>query len=57
MSPDQVRRFGLTLGPVGCSLAMWRYEQAYYDDADIRAALKTVGDSLARVPRTACVRT
>jgi hypothetical protein len=36
---------------------MWRYEQAYYDDADIRAALKTVGDSLARVPRTACGRT
>ena len=57
MSPDQLRRFGLTLGPAACTLAMWRYEQAYYDDPDIRAALRTVGDSLARVPRTACVRT
>lgn len=56
MSPDQVRRYGLALGPVSCSLAMWRYEQAYYDDANIRSALRTVGDSLARVPRTACVR-
>jgi hypothetical protein len=56
MTPQQVRQFGLTLGTASCTLAMWRYQSAYYDDANIRAAVAAVGDSLARVPRTPCLR-
>ncbi len=29
MTPEQVRAWGLTLGPVGCGLFMWRSDAAY----------------------------
>jgi hypothetical protein len=56
MTPEQLRTFGLMLGSAGCSLSMWRYERAYYDQPQIQAAVKAVADSLARLPRRSCLR-
>jgi hypothetical protein len=56
MTGDQIRSFGMMLGSAGCSLSMWRYERAYYDQPQIQAAVKAVTDSLAKVPRRSCTR-
>jgi hypothetical protein len=51
-----VRDWGVILGSAGCALTMWRYEQAYFADATIQTAVKTVGESLAKLPRKPCTR-
>jgi hypothetical protein len=56
MSPEQLREFGLTLGTAGCALNMWRYEKAYIDKPEIRAALREIAQSLARLPARPCRR-
>jgi len=56
MRPDQVRDYGLALGPAGCALNMWRYEQEYFEKPEIQLALRTLGESLARLPRRPCTR-
>lgn len=56
MTPEQIRTYGLTLGPAGCALNMWRYESAYFYDSANREAVRAVADSLARLPRKPCSR-
>jgi hypothetical protein len=56
MTADQVRRFGLALGPSGCGLLMWRYDRSFWEQADNQAAFRAVADSLARVPCRSCSR-
>ncbi len=56
MTPDQIRTFGMALGSAGCALNMWRFEPAYFNQPAIQAAVRDVAVGLARLPRTACVR-
>jgi hypothetical protein len=56
MTPEQLREFGLTLGPAGCALNMWRYEKAYIDKSEIRGALRDIAESLAKLPARPCRR-
>ena len=57
MSPEQVREFGLTLGPAGCALNMWRYEREYFERAEIQRAFQVVAETLGALPRKPCRRT
>ena len=54
MTPQQVRDWGLNLGTAACALNMWRFERAYYDKPEVQLALRTVADSLAKLPRKSC---
>jgi hypothetical protein len=56
MTGEQLRDFGLTLGSAGCALNMWRYEEAYFAQPEIQEAVRTVGESLAKLPRKPCRR-
>jgi hypothetical protein len=56
MTADQVERFGLALGPWGCGLLMWRYDESFWERPDNQAAFRAVADSLARVPGRTCTR-
>jgi hypothetical protein len=56
MTGPQVRDWGIILGSASCALTMWRYEQEYFADATIQTALRTVGESLAKLPRKPCTR-
>jgi hypothetical protein len=54
MTPQQVRDFGLVLGPAGCGLNMWRYDATFFANSDNRAAVQVVADSLAKLPWKGC---
>jgi hypothetical protein len=57
MSPEQVKAFGLVLGPAGCGgLNLWRYEAAVMNDPKYQAAFKAVSDSLKKIPAKSCKR-
>jgi hypothetical protein len=56
MTPTEVRVVGLALGPYGCALNTWRYEQAYFDRPDVQSALRVIAESLATLPRRPCTR-
>jgi hypothetical protein len=56
MRPDQVRDYGLVLGPAGCALNMWRYDESFFANVENKAAAKVVADALAKLPRKACTR-
>jgi hypothetical protein len=56
MTPQQVVDWGLVLGHAGCALNMWRYEEAYYNKPEVQQALRTVADSLARLPKKSCAQ-
>jgi hypothetical protein len=54
MTPQQVRDWGLKLGTAACALNMWRFEPAYYGKPEVQQALRTIADSMARLPRKSC---
>jgi hypothetical protein len=56
MTAAQVREYGLALGPIGCALLMWRWDDAFMARTDNRAAFADVASALASLPRKACVR-
>lgn len=56
MTAAQVREFGLVLGPAGCGLLMWRYDDLFVSNSDNRQAFKDVGDNLATLPGKRCIR-
>jgi hypothetical protein len=56
MTGEQIKEFGLILGSAGCALNMWRYEREYFEKPEIQHALRTLGESLARLPRRPCTR-
>ncbi len=56
MTPEQIRSFGVTLGTPGCALNMWRYEEGYFNQSGVQAAVRTVGETLAQLPRKGCTR-
>ena len=56
MTPDQVRNWGTALGPSGCMLAMWRYDDLYVSKSSNQDAFKYVASAMASKPRPSCRR-
>jgi hypothetical protein len=56
MTAEQVREWGLLLGPVGCGLFMWRYDDAFISDPANQAAFKDIAAKMASMPRKPCTR-
>jgi hypothetical protein len=56
MTPEQIRDFGLILGPAGCAFTMWRYERDFFDNSANQASFAEVADSLGKVPAKVCRR-
>jgi hypothetical protein len=54
MTPQEIRTFGSILGPAGCALVMWRYDQEYMANPDNRSAFKDLADKLAALPAKSC---
>ncbi len=57
MTAQQLRDFGGILGPAGCGLVLWRYDDTFMADPDNQAAFTDIGDRLASLPAKACRRT
>jgi hypothetical protein len=56
MTPDQIREFGLALGPAGCGMLMWRYNSDFVLDPRNQLAFKAVASHLATLPAKSCRR-
>jgi cellulose/xylan binding protein with CBM9 domain/fibronectin type III domain protein len=56
MTAAQVRQYGLTLGPAGCAMMMWKYDQAFMTDPANRQAINDVAADLAQRPAKGCGR-
>lgn len=56
MTPQQIRDFGLILGPAGCAFTMWRYDRDFFDNSANKASFAEVAGSLAKVPSKVCRR-
>jgi hypothetical protein len=56
MTPDQVREYGLVLGPAGCGLVMWHYDDVFMADADNQSAFRDIAQRLGSLPAKACRR-
>jgi len=57
MTSQQVKDFGTTLGPAGCAMLMWRYDDAYMANTGNQAAFKAVAESLAKLQAVSCSST
>ena len=57
MTATQVRDYGRALGPSGCVMTMWKYDDAFFGRSDNQQAFRDVAAALATVPRKACRRT
>jgi hypothetical protein len=56
MTAEQVRTVGLTLGPAGCGLLMWRYDPGFMSNPENVQAFKDVAARLATLPAKRCSR-
>jgi hypothetical protein len=56
MTPEQVREWGLILGPVGCGLFMWRYDDAFIANPDNQQAFRDIAARMATQPKKTCTR-
>jgi hypothetical protein len=56
MTAAQIRDWGKLLGPSGCALVMWRYDQTAMDRPDNQKAMADVAAALAQAPRRPCTR-
>jgi hypothetical protein len=56
MSAADVRTVGLTLGPAGCGLLMWRYDEGFMSNPDNVQAFRDVAARLATLPAKPCRR-
>ena len=56
MTGAQVREWGQLLGTAGCALTVWKYERPYFDRPDVQDGLRSVGESLAKLPGKLCRR-
>lgn len=54
MTANQIVEWGKVLGPAGCTLNMWRYEQAYFDRPENQQAFKELAAHLATLPAKSC---
>jgi hypothetical protein len=56
MTASMVKTYGAALGPYGCGLFMWRYDDAFATNTDNQAAFKDVATRMASSPSRACRR-
>jgi len=56
MAPDQVREYGRAIGPSGCFMLMWRYDDAFMSRSGNRDAFRSVASLLASKSRRSCRR-
>jgi hypothetical protein len=56
MTAEQVRDWGLVLGPAGCALTMWRYDPEFMARPDNEQAFRDVAAKLATLPARSCGR-
>jgi hypothetical protein len=56
MTPSQIREIGLTLGPVGCGLTMWRFDQTFMANPENQRAFGEMRTRLSSLPGKACRR-
>jgi hypothetical protein len=56
MTPDQVRKFGLALGPAGCAMFMWKFDSAFMSKSANIRAMEDVAAKLAESPLRSCKR-
>ena len=56
MTASQIRDWGKLIGPSGCALMMWRYDEAAMARPDNQQAMADVAAALAKAPRRPCTR-
>jgi hypothetical protein len=56
MTAAQVKTFGLALGPSGCGLFMWRYDDAFATNYDNQRSFNDIAATMAAAPAKACRR-
>jgi hypothetical protein len=56
MTATQIRDWGKTLGPAGCFMLMWRYDETAMAQPDNQQAMRDVAAALARAPSRRCTR-
>jgi hypothetical protein len=56
MTATQIRDWGETLGPAGCAMLMWRYEDDAMGRPDNQQAMRDVAAALASAPGRPCTR-
>ncbi len=56
MTAQQVRDWGLALGPAGCGLLMWRYDATFMSKSENQMSFRDVAARMAAMPGKACSR-
>ena len=56
MTADQVRTYGRAVGPYGCAMLMWRYDDVFMAKSANQSAFQDVSSLLASKPRRTCRR-
>lgn len=56
MTADQVRTWGQAVGPSGCAMTMWRYDDAFMSKTANQSAFRDVASLLSSKPRRSCRR-
>jgi hypothetical protein len=56
MTAQQVLDVGRVLGPAGCAMMMWRYDDAFMAHPENQQAFKDLGDFLRTLPGRSCSR-
>jgi len=56
MTPHQVREWGSILGPAGCGLVLYRFDEAHATRPENLAALTYLADMLAKISPPPCTR-
>ena len=56
MTAEQVRIYGRAIGPSGCALLMWKYDNAFMANAANQSAFKDVATLLNSKPKPSCRR-
>jgi hypothetical protein len=56
MTADQVKNWGRALGPSGCFMIMWRYDDAFMSKSANQDAFRSVASLLSTKPRRSCRR-
>lgn len=56
MTSEQVREWGLTLGPLGCAMFLWWYDPDFMSKPANVQAIQDIGEKLANTPSRSCLR-
>jgi hypothetical protein len=56
MTAEQVRTYGRTIGPSGCAMLMWRYDEEFMSKSANKEAFKDVASLLSSRPKRSCRR-